>query len=193
MKQGLPLLSNREVEQLIAGKAISAKAPWKTNEEQEIENHLRRVVDSIVNHTNTESKVEWNHYGSGYASFVDAWFYRRTPDFRVEVPLHYGEVHTGLVVLLSRLTPYFVLMEGEKSWSARGGGSYLPSFEMLDAFKCREVARLGKQVQEILENNGLVRAHRGQLSCPLSPEIEIETNLSSGALLQFDALFYWYD
>jgi hypothetical protein len=89
-----------------------------TNDERLIEAHLRDACDAVRTTTGTQSRIMAEHYGSGYASFVDAWFFKTTSDFNVKLQrpwdrlFRFGERHTGLVVLLSRLSPYFVLMEG---------------------------------------------------------------------------------
>jgi hypothetical protein len=189
----LPLLSHREIESLLSQQTISERHPWVTNDAQLIEAHLRGACAAVTEATRLESRAEWGHYGSGYASFVDAWFYKTTCDFKVKQPIRHEEGHTGLVVLLSRLSPYFVFMEGEKRWHAHGGSSYLPEFAMLDKLETKSVSLLARQVQPVLENCGLIRAVREQLSEPLPPSLWVPTILTDGGFTQFDALFYWED
>jgi hypothetical protein len=188
-----PLLSRRDMESLLSQQAISERHPWVTNNVRLIEAHLGDACAAVTRATRSESRIEWRHYGSGYASFVDAWFYKTTSDFNVKQPIHHGEGHTGLVVLLSRLSPYFVFMEGEKRWHARGGSSYLPEFAMLDKLDTESVSLLARQVQPVLESFGLIRAVRDQLSEPLSSGLRVPTILTDGGFTQFDALFYWED
>ena len=106
-----PLLSHREMASLLSQQTISERHPWVTNDVRLIEAHLRDACAAVTRATRSESRVEWGHYGSGYASFVDAWFYKTTSDFNAKQPIRHGEGHTGLVVLLSRLSPYFVFVE----------------------------------------------------------------------------------
>jgi hypothetical protein len=189
----LPLLSHREIESLPSQQTISERHPWVTNEVRVIEAHLRDACAAVTRATRSESWVEWGHYGSGYASFVDAWFYKTTSDFNVKRPIRHGEGHTGLVVLLSRLSPYFVFMEGEKHWHAHGGSSYLPEFAMFDKLETESVSLLARQAQPVLESCGLIRAVREQLSEPLPSSLRVPTILADRGFTQFDALFYWED
>jgi hypothetical protein len=189
----VPLLSRGEIERLLAQQAISERHPWVTNEERLIDAHLKGACAAMTRATRSESRVEWGHYGSGYASYVDAWLYKTTPDFNVKQPIHDAEGHIGLVVLLSRLSPYFVFMEGEKRWHASGGSSYLPEFGMLDNLEAESVSLLARQVQPVLESHGLVRALREQLSEPLPEGLRVSTILTDRGFTQFDALFYWED
>lgn len=189
----VPLLSGSEVERLLSMKTISHAQPWATNDARIIEGHIKNACAAAERATGTVSRIEWNHYGSGFASFVDAWFYRTTLEFNVKRPIRHGEEHTGLVVLVSRLSPYFVFMEGEKQWHAKGGSSYLPDFSMLDAIESSSVLQLAQQVQPVLESHGLIRAYREQLLEPLPTGTKVPTILTDSGFTQFDALFYWED
>ncbi len=187
------LLSPDQIERLLSQQAISEQYPWATGDEKAIEGYLKGVCAAVSRVTRADSRIEWDHYGSGYASFVDAWFYKNTPEFNVKRPLRYGEEHVGLVVLLSRLSPYFVFMEGEKYWHPHGGATYLPEFEMLDKLDTQSVSVLAQQVQPVLESFGLIRAHRENLSEPLPSTLHVPTILTDRGFTHFDALFYWED
>jgi len=187
------LLSSAQIDRLLAQQPVSALHPWVTADEGLIEGHLKAACAAVSRETRVESKIDWGHYGSGYASFVDAWFYKPTPEFNVKNPIRYGHEHVGLVVLLSRLSPFFVFMEGEKHWHAHGGSSYMPASDMLDDLKNEGVVRLAQQIQPILERHALVRAYRTDLSDPLPTGIKVPTNLADRGYTQFDALFYWED
>jgi hypothetical protein len=189
----LPLLSHPEIESLLSQQTISERHPWVIHDVRLIEAHLMGACAAVTRATRSESRVEWGHYGSGYASFVDAWFYKTTSDFNVKQPIPHWEGHTGLVVLLSRLSPYFVFMEGEKRWHADDGSSYLPEFAMLDKLETKSVSLLARQIQPVLESCGLIRAVRGQLSEPLPSGQRVPTILTDRGFTQFDALFYWED
>jgi hypothetical protein len=182
-----------EIERLITQQAISNRHPWATFDQHLIEGHLKHACAAVIRATGTKSKVEWEHYGSGYASFVDAWFYKSAPEFNVKRPVQHGEEHIGLIVLLSRLSPYFVFMEGEKHWHVHGGSSYLPEFSMIDRLENQAVALLAQQVQPVLEHQGFIRVHREQLAEALTSKLRVPTVLTDRDFTLFDALFYWED
>ncbi len=189
-----PFLSSEAVDRLLRQQSISPAHPWSSNDEALIEGHLKAACAAVEREAQVASRVVWDHYGSGYASFVDAWFYRPTPAFAVRRPIRHGHEHTGLVVLLSRLSPYFVFMEGEQHWHAHGGGRYLPEAGMLDKFHTPAVADLAQEVQPVLERHGLVRAFREPLLEPLALGARrIPTILADRGFTQFDALFHWED
>lgn len=191
-----PLLSPHDVTCLLqpVAQCISDEYPWVSNDEQAIEKHFKGVCAQVMRVTHTKSRIEWNHYGSGYASFVDAWFYKNTPDFNAKRPVRYGEEHTGLTVLLSRLSPYFVFMESEKQWDVHGGGyQALPELEMIDRLETPVVIALSQQIQSELEQCGLVRAYKEQLTSLLPTGTRVPTVLTDRGFTQFDALFHWED
>ncbi|KQZ26957.1 hypothetical protein [Duganella sp. Root1480D1] len=187
-------ISDDEISALLSERSISQEYPWVTNDFQEIEKFFKFLFAETRRKTQVKSLVEWQNYGSGYASFVDAWFYRESPDFSASFEPDRGESYTGLVVVLSRLSPYFVLMEGEKSWNAEGGGSsYLPNLGSVDKFRSQAVLDLASEVQAILEIHGLIRLSHEMLDKPIDPEFDVPTVLSDRPFTLFDALFHWED
>ena len=189
----LEFFTPAQVERLIRGVAISDREPWASGDERLIDDHLRTTCSAVTASTGTESTVELHHHGSGYASYVDAWFYRDSADFAVRSPLGFEHEHTGLVILLSRLSPYFVFMEGERRWHAQGASSYLPAFDAVDKLETPAVVELAKSVQPVLERHGMLRLSKDQLSLPLAPDLRAPTILADGPFRQFDALFHWED
>jgi len=188
-----PLLSPIEIERLISQQTISDLYPWATADDDLIEGHIKGACAAVIRATGAKSKVQWNHYGSGYASYVDAWFYKATPEFNVLRPIGQGEEHTGLIILFSRLSPYYAFMEGEKHWEAHTASSYLPEFHMVDQLKSPGVIELVRLVSPILENQGFIRARKEQLTEPLPSTCQVPTVLNDRGFSQFDALFYWED
>ena len=94
-----------DIDKLLSHTCISTDHPWCTNDEAQIDAFYRGICSAIVQSTGTSTRIEWNHYGSGYASFVDAWFYKPTPEFAAPELAGTGEAYAGVAVLLSRLSP----------------------------------------------------------------------------------------
>lgn len=186
------MLTPSQIDLLLVQRAISEKQPWASNEPRKIDGFYRTVCSAVEQATGALSRIEWGHYGSGYASFIDAWFYKPEAGFKVDEKLGKGSEYKGLVVLLSRLSPYFVFMEGEKRWHAKGGSSYLPESAMLDRLLAPAIVALAADVQALLESHGLTRLFEADLSAELPPEIEVPTILAD-RFTQYDALYYWED
>jgi hypothetical protein len=181
-----------QIDLLLVQRSISDQQPWASDDSQKIDGFYRGVCAAVGQTSGALSRIEWGHYGAGYASFIDAWFYKPEAGFKVDEKLGKGSEYKGLVVLLSRLSPYFVFMEGEKRWHAKGGSSYLPESAMLDRLLAPAIVALAAEVQVVLESHGLVRLFKADLSAALPPDIEVPTILAD-QFTQYDALYYWED
>ncbi|MEO6920645.1 MAG: hypothetical protein ABI171_16820 [Collimonas sp.] len=187
------MLSPAQIELLLSQRSISERQPWASNDELKIQDFYQTVCASVCRDTASLSRIEWRHYSSGYASFIDAWFYKPERRFGSSGIFRKWSHYKGLIVLLSRLSPHFVFMEGEKHWTTTGGSSYMPESAMLDRLPTPGVAALAAEVQAILESHGLVRAFKDDLSDSLPLDIEVPTILAEPPYTQYDALFYWED
>jgi hypothetical protein len=186
-------LTSSDIDALMAGETIGDAHPWNTGNPDLIEGHYKLVCAAVERTCRAKSRIEWNHYGSGYASFVDACFYRPEAAFAPAHPTDYENEYVGLVVLLSRLSPFYALAEGEKGWSSTRGHSYMPCLDAIDRLTVPSVKELEKSCSAILESHGLQRLHAEALSHPMPPGTRIATNLSDRAHTYFDALFHWDD
>jgi len=187
------ILTPSQIGRLLDQQSISTVHPWNTNDEATIDSFLKNICAEINQITGTDSKIEWNHYGSGYSSFVDAWFYRPINEFSVPIDGFNGESYLGLVVLLCRLSPHFVLMEGGKTWHSKGGSSYLPSYGDVDLFASSAVSGLASEIQPVLEQYGLQRLSSRDLGTLLAPDVQVPTIMTDPPFRTFDAMFYWED
>lgn len=186
-------LTLEDIGNLLSQTCISTAHPWCTNDEVQIDTFYKSICAAIAQSTGTNTRIEWNHYGSGYASFVDAWFYKPAPEFAAPELAGPGEAYAGVAVLLSRLSPYFVLMEGEKQWDDRGASSYMPCIEWVDNFTRAAVESLAAEIEAVLEERGLRRLRRDDVSSPLPNGTAVPTILSDAPYTVFDAVFHWED
>ncbi|MBA4019722.1 MAG: hypothetical protein C0483_21365 [Pirellula sp.] len=183
------VLTDTQIKLLLRQQSISDRWPWSTNDESVIDKNIKDIVVEVCRQASVEDKTEYGHYGSGYASFVDCWLYRPNDTFRIRS----GNNFQGLVVVFSRLSPFYVLGEGAKSWHERGGGSYLPCFDFVDEIKHQAVSELIPQVTAVLADRGLERLHKSDLDVVLPTSVRVPTILADHENRHFDALFYWED
>ncbi len=191
-KMVLPdLTSEQTIRDLAFNRLRWPTAPW--NSRRRTIAFYRRLCADMCRGLNLKSRIEWNHYGSGYASYIDAWFYRNTSEFRVIPSLGYKHEYKGLWVLLHRQTPFYVVGQGEQHWGEARGASYLPSMDAVDDLAPNAMLTLSNEIDRELSEQGLIRLHRDDLVRPIPQDVIVETNLSSGSLHLFDALFHWMD
>ncbi len=183
------ILSDTHINSLLSQKSISEEWPWSSNNETVIDKNIKDIVAEIRRKIGLKDKTDYDHYGSGYASFVDCWLYREDDEFRFAN----GDNYWGLVILFSRLSKYYVIGEGQKTWKSKSSSSYLPCYEFVDEIKNPSIRGIVNKVCGVLRSRGLERLYKNQLSKILSKKIIVPTILSDGPWHHFDALFYWED
>lgn len=188
-----PFFDEAEVARLVQGQPVGEPLPFDPADDGSIRRFYEELVRRIEREHRLRARVEWGHYGSGYASFIEAWFY--PADGRAGLPpIQAGdERHAGLVVLLSRLSRYFVLGQDEKSWSANGGSGELPNFSIVDDLTHPALLPHVGPVTTLLTAAGLQRLSRGDLAALLPANVMVPTILTDQPFRQFDALLHWED
>lgn len=168
-------------------------SPW--NSPPGAEAFYRKRCTDLCRRFDLTSQCEWNHYGSGYASYIDAWFYRDTPEFRVTPSLGQKYEYIGLWILFHRLSPYYVMGQGWKSWDDANAiaSRYMPRMDEVDRIESNAVLSLSSEIQRQLSYHGLIRLNREDVAQPIPHDIAIETVLSDAKFHLFDALYHWMD
>ena len=184
------MFSAAEIERLASGQPVGEPLPFDPADDGSIRHFYEELVRRVECERSLRSRVEWNHYGSGYASFIDAWFYPANGSARLSTR---EEGHTGLVVLFSRLSNGFVLGEGKQTWSAKSSSGYLPCSEFVDDIQHPAIRAEVAPVAALLTDAGLRRLHRAELDAPLPETCQVPTILADGPFRQYDALFHWED
>ncbi|MEL7974776.1 hypothetical protein AAG589_02840 [Isoptericola sp. F-RaC21] len=187
------MFTPEQVRDLVEGRPVVDDFAYGRSDEAAVRALHRTVCREVERRTGTRSRIAWDHYGSGYASFVDAWFFRDEPGWAGR-KAGGDRSWQGLTVLLSRLSPYVVFLEGNRSWGERTGSADMPTFAGVDRLTTPAVAEIAPQVQAVVERHGLVRLHASDLGTPLAPDVQVPTLLSDpGSYREFDALFHWED
>lgn len=183
------ILTEAQIEELLAQRSITDEWPWSTNDEATIDEHIKNIVAKVRLEVGLLDKSEYGHYGSGYSSFVDCWLYCEDDIFQFASGNHYW----GLVVLFSRLSKYYVIGEGQKTWHEKGGSSYMPAYEFVDQVRHPATLSIVDDVCAVLNSQGLVRLSAEKLSGVLPDRIQVPTILDDPPWRVFDAIFYWED
>jgi len=136
---------------------------------------------------------EWTGYGSGTASFLESWFYLPEPRFEAKKYDTDEYSYTGVTVIFSLLEPMFAVYENVKSWSEFSGISMLPSFQSIDQFESSDTRDLAQSICRAIRDLGIPQVSKRTLSVPIDASIRIESNMSNGPLLLFDAFYHWMD
>ena len=177
-----------QTKKLLNQESITNISPWSLNQETVIDLHIKKSIKVICQKLKIKDKTEYNHYGSGYASFIDCWLYLEKEELRY---LDCG--FYGLVILFSRLSNYYVIGEGTKTWKGTTGSSYLPSCNFVDQIKRPKLKEIEKEVTTLLTYRGFERLYKKDLEDKLNQSFDIPTMLGDPPFTNFDLLFYWED
>lgn len=196
------MFSNEQLQGLIEGKIVGNKFPYDTNNEQEIEAHIRRLFHRIKRIPNLVCEAEWNHFGSGYASFVEFFCYREEDIIVVEEKYGFREIKTdGIIIDICRLAPVAIIGEDERYKTIRtqtdevvGGahGSLLGRPKILDLSE--KFQAIAEELKQALKEFDYELLEAEKMNQPLSFQTKIPTIYREPRdYLVVDAIFYWED
>ncbi|WP_223702144.1 hypothetical protein [Sutcliffiella deserti] len=196
------MFSNEQLQALIEGKITGDTFPYNTYNNQEIEAHIRRLFHRLNRIPNLICEAEWNHFGSGYASFVEFFCYRKE-DVTV-VTEKYGMQETktnGIIIDISRLAAVAIMGEDERHKTIRmetneevGGayGTLLDGTHRLAINK--NFHRIAEKLKQALEEFDYELLEDEKLNQPLPFQTKIPTVYRRpNQYLVLDAIFYWED
>lgn len=189
--ESLPL-SEANLRRLVARQSFGDLSPYSEGDDARIEAYLRRVVAGLSRSKLIGVEAKFDHYGSGYASYVDVFCYKRGGQSTTEK----GGVLwvDGLTVYLCRLAPFASIGRGERTKHDTGGSS-----DYLDPSKVGECppGDWSREVSEVrtklVEHYGFTLPSQDELRQRLPFETRIPTVLADLPYSVFDALFHWED
>ncbi|WP_342512426.1 hypothetical protein MKY34_17655 [Sporosarcina sp. FSL K6-1522] len=196
------MFSIEQLQNVIAGKVVGNKFPYDTNNAQEIEGHIRRLFHRINRIPNVVCEAEWNHFGSGYASFVEFFCYQKENVKVVKEKYGRREIETeGIIINICRLAPVAIMGEDDRCKTIRietnevvGGasGSLLDGPYRLDISE--KFQTLEKKLTQALQEFDYERLAADKLNQPLPFQTKIPTIYREPRkYIVMDAIFYWED
>lgn len=196
------MFSNNQLKDLIEGKVIGTTFPYDINDEHEIEAHIHRLFYRIKRIPNIICEAEWDHFGSGYASFVEFFCYEKE-GIAVEENRHGIQDHRieSVLINISRLAPVVIMGEDDRTKRIRSsteevlGGS---NGSILGRQKLSHVDQrfypIMKKLAEALEEFDYTLLSIDDMNQPLPFSAKIATLYRTPKeYLIADAIFYWED
>jgi hypothetical protein len=203
--------SNEQLKALISRNFVGQLYPYNTSEQGKVEKYIQQLFQKM----NTSDKIicagEFMHYGSGYASYVDLFCYKKDGSGDIEERYIEKDQITsikieGLTVYVSRLAPVAVISRQQRYKSIREFGQkrdeYYSGFTFiepnevmtnLNGFMEEEFEELTKKLKEA----GYFILDKEYITKPLQFKTKIHTLLSipdfGDTYKIFDAIFYWTD
>ena len=194
---------DNELKDLTEEKVIGNSYPYNTKDKDEIE----RYIHSLVRTFNCSESVNcfgiFNHYWSGYASFVDIFCYVKDGKNVEQLDTKGNIKIKGLSIYVSRLAPVAIIGEDIRFFSVQepmdindaAGHGFLQPHEVLDSpssFMEEEFIELTKKLHEA----GYTLLGQEVLSQNLNFQVNYYRTFlkNEGEPYRiFDAIFYWCD
>jgi len=182
-------LSSQELQEIINGNQVGSEWPFMGGTPDDVEVHLRMIMQSLNESYGIEVDGEFDHYGSGYASYVhlfckrpkDASTYQR--DGRKWID--------GIAVYLSRLAPIAVLGAETRTVFERGSSHGFLDASSIDQLPDETWSEERTIIESILVEEGYQLASREEMNAPLPFKATIKSAFDDKSV--FDAVFYWED
>lgn len=196
------MFSNEQLQDLIDGKVVRNKFPYDTNDEREIEAHIRRLFHRINRIPNLVCEAEWDHFGSGYASFVELFCYKKEDAKVVEEKYGHREIKTeGIIIDVCRLAPVAIMGEDDRYKTVRietnevVGGTYGSLLDGPNPFYLSEKFQvIAIKLKQALKEFDYELLEAEKVIQPLSFQTKIPTIYREPReYLVMDAIFYWED
>lgn len=158
----------------------------------EVDYFIKQVVNQFKNSKVITIETEFDHYGSGFASYVDVFITKKDGSSIKEI----DDITwiQGVSLYLCRLAPVAVFGKNEKTKDKNGGGSF--GFLREDNVGTTPEGNWEEIIDEVtnvLKQNQIQLLNRDLIMKPLEFEIEIHTILKDSNYNIFDVLFYWED
>lgn len=200
--------SNEQLQMMISGKTVGDSYPYNTNDKKQIEQYIQDLFYKLNCSKFIQCEAIFDHYGSGYASYVDIFCYKRDGSSKLNEEYIEKDLLTsiqleGLVIYISRLAPVAILgkdirhkavidTEKVKDEFFSGMGMMSKPEEVLDEAPQFFVEEF-PEIKQILKNAGYELLEREYLSQPLPFTTKIQTFTDPRQYKVFDAIFYWMD
>ncbi|WP_046180983.1 hypothetical protein [Domibacillus tundrae] len=198
----------RELRKMIKGKPLYNVFPDQLNSEEEIEKNVRRLFDQLNKSDQLICEGEFDHYGSGYASFVEFFCFKK--DGSAILSKSYYEEDAvisldmeGIVVYVSRVAPLAVFGMGTplKYIQEEDGKEMYSGMSSLGVDTINQVPErfesMVKEIENRLHESGYLIGDQAYLAQPLPFKADIPTMLTMPDFGEeytiFDAVFYWSD
>lgn len=196
------MFTNNELKDLIAGKAVGNSFPYDTKDGEMIEAHIKRLYHRINRIPNIICEAEWDHFGSGYASYVEFFCYRKEDVIVTHEKNGHRDVEIkGVLLDVCRLAPVAILGEDERYRSIRiktneelagGFGTLLDGPRRL--YVDEKLHPLAEELNRALKEYDYELLDAESVRSPLSFQANIPTIYRvSGKYIVMDAIFYWED
>ena len=184
-------LNEDVVRRLAADMIVGDAPPYSWADPESVDRHLKELVAALQRSDLIGLEADFDHYGSGYSSYVHAFAWLSDRSGHVE--RRDGTDIAGLHLYLCRRGPFAAWGPGSKSRNkdGSGAGGFLEWEEVgvLPAGRWKEaIAEIERKLREC----GLRTVTKMEVETPLPGDIKV-ASLFDPPYRVFDAVFHWID
>lgn len=198
------IYTHEELQTLIKGEIIGDTFPYDKKNESEIESYLKQLYYRIKRIPNLICQAEFDHFGSGYASFVEFFCYRKEDVRLIKDKEKYGILEyetSGILLNVCRLAPVFIYGEDERYERVKVesneviAAGYSPLPGQTDIFKTHEkFDGMMYELLQVLQEFNYEELDKDYANKALPFRTKIPTLYREAYEYRvLDALFYWED
>lgn len=187
------MFSNEELKRIIETNPVGDFYPFNLKEYNDVaaDEYISKVVGSLAAIKNLAYETEFDSYGSGYASYVEVFCYKKDGSSSEERDGVLGI--DGIRIYVCRLTPVAVIGKGKVTKHDKGGGSdFLPS-QNVDVLPSGDWEEMAGGIRDVLARYHFKVLDSKYVNLPLPFKAEIPTIIGDSPYKIFDAIFYWED
>lgn len=155
------LLGDEQLRNLVAGRPVGREWPYVGGSEADIEKHLRRAVAMLRSTNVLEVEADFDHYGSGYASYIHVFCEKTRASSRTH--RDGTDWMDRIAVYLSRLAPFAVYGREQRTKDAAGWSQGYVSAEDVYSLPPGDWREEIAAIQRVLRELGFVFPEREQL------------------------------
>ncbi|MCP3776427.1 hypothetical protein NLX71_24585 [Paenibacillus sp. MZ04-78.2] len=151
------ILTNEQLKRIIEGKPVGDYYPYNMKEydSKPIDDYLSKVIGSLNQINSLEFESIFDHYGSGFASYVDVFCWKK--DGSSSSDLRGVLWRNGIRIYICRLAPIAVLGKGQSSKHATGGSRDFLNVDIIDSLPNGDWARVSVKYSPPFKNLKLMR------------------------------------
>lgn len=200
--------TTEQLQTMIAEQPIGESYPYNTKDKAQIEKYIQDLFYTINRSKTIQCEAIFDHYGSGYASYVDFFCYKKDGSSKVDERYIEKDSLTsiqleGLVIYVSRLAPVAIIGKDIRH------KAIINTEEIQDEFfsgmsmisRPQEVmneppsfiAEEFREIKQKLADAGYRILEKEYLSQSLPFKTKIQTFTKPNQYTVFDAFFYWMD
>ena len=184
--------SEEQLRDVIDGKIIGAFFPFQGGTYNQVVYFYKDLIAALERSRLLKVITDYSSYGSGYASYVDVFCYKRDGS-STQQKKGYMDIE-GIGIYLCKHAPVAIVGPNQKSISERGGSYGMLSVHQVGKMPPGNWDQEFERIREVLTNYQIEILTRRIVNQPLPFDAKIPTVLDQGdGYRVFDALFYWED